>query len=128
MKLYQLLFFDVRWRLSNRPWVFSNALGPPCHNGYPDHLLSPLWRSMAYYGNEQVLDLTYAVTTGIGRERYTEEQLEQAELAIDQRRLSPFLFPDRTHQIDLRMQAEATGAHPSSYHLGRRRGFRSIRQ
>jgi hypothetical protein len=123
---YESLFFDVRDRLSASAWINAHALGGCAWNGFADEDLAPIWRRMAYYtASERILDITVAVTTGVGRERFPEEECEEVQLWIEDMRLSPLLERDRT-QIDRRLRAEANGEPPSSYHRPRKtKGLRT---
>ena len=121
MKYYARFFFDVRRALKSRGWINGNALGPPPHYGYADHELSPIWKRMAYQYGERMLDICLAVTTGRGREKYTLDELDTVEFLVEELRLSLVRFPKRIIQLQLRHEADFTGAHPSTYHMGRER-------
>jgi hypothetical protein len=121
LRMFERWFFDVRRWLKKSGWIRSRALGGCAWFGFEDDDLGPIWRRMAYYSrSERVLDITVAVTTGLGRERFSDEECDRVQCLVESMRLSPIREPDRVIQMQLRTQAEFTGAHPSTYHTTRR--------
>ncbi|MDB5312325.1 MAG: hypothetical protein JWO38_6527 [Gemmataceae bacterium] len=116
---FEQLFFDVRPWLSTGIWVLAHACGSGPHTGFAPDDLGNLWRWVAFNQGEPMLDLVHAVTTGAGRERYTAEELEAAELVVGVARLPISRFPKQFAQLNLRWRADAAGLHPSTYHLPR---------
>jgi hypothetical protein len=119
-RMYERWFFDVRRWLTKSSWINARALGGCAWFGFEDDDLGPIWRRMAYYsGSERVLDITVAVTTGVGRERFTRDECDEVQLLVESMRISPLREPDRVIQLRHRLEAERRGAHPSSYHMAR---------
>ncbi len=121
---YSAWFFDARGRLTQSSWATHYAMGNPPFDGIADDDLVPVWKRMAYFGGERALDIAVAVTTGIGIERYSDEERDDVQFTIEQLRLSAFRHPKRVIQLDRRLRAEQNGEHPSCYHLPRRRPSR----
>jgi hypothetical protein len=121
VRMYERWFFDVRRWLKKSSWINARALGGCAWFGFADDDLGPIWRRMAYYSrSERVLDITVAVTTGTGRERFSDDECDQVQCLVESMRLSPLREPDRVIQLRHRLEAERRGAHPSSYHMARR--------
>lgn len=122
--IFELLFFDVRDKLRCPGWITAHCLGPPPHLGYEPDDLGPIWRRAAYRGGEAALNIVRAVTTGHGRENYSADVSEAAEIYVAVDRLGVAQSPARLLQVALRLRATAAGVplHPADYHLPRRRG------
>jgi hypothetical protein len=121
VRAYEAMFFDVRARLSAAGWVADHTFGLGPHLGFGPDDLGPLWAWVGYTRGEHALDRVVAVTTGSGRGEYPGEELEAAELLVAVAQLSVVREPERVLQLQLRLRAEAVGAHPSAYHLPRTR-------
>ena len=118
--LYEELFFDVRSRLTGSIWI-SRLFGTGPLFGFAERDLAGLWMWIAYRGGEEALDLAIAVTTGEGREKYREEDLDKAELFIESSRIPTQKKPLLVIRLNARIRAKSEGAHPSAYHNLQRR-------
>lgn len=120
LEYYALWFFDVRDRLSKSSWIYATAMGPPGFDGFADDDLAPVWKRIAYTRGERALDIAVALTARVvDLSKYSIDECEEIELAIEELRLSLVRHPKRILQIERRLKAERAGEHPARYHMGR---------
>jgi hypothetical protein len=100
---YEAIFFDVRCRRHAVGWIAQNAFGRGWRFGDGAGDLGSLWRSIAYSKGALLLDLVHAVTTGIGRSRYSAEQIESAGRMVAMLEVIRRMTPAQSLRMDLQM-------------------------
>ena len=117
---YVALFFDVRPRLQYWGWMLG-LFGFSPQLGFAADDLATLWAWIAYHRGVVALELAIAVTTGEGRENYSEEALDSAALFIEMARIPLDRKPEQMIQLNLRNRVEVAGLPASASHRLRRR-------
>jgi len=64
---FETLFFDVRSRLGNRPFIINHVLGPAFHRGYQGSDLWMTWASAGYLHGPLMLEMQLRKTYGVVR-------------------------------------------------------------
>ena len=115
-EVFAAVFFDVAGRLDHEGWVVAYAIGrePPAPVDITDFRRP--YRAAGYAGGERALDAILAATTGAGRDQFDAVALDAAELdALSFQLRAADGVP--LFRLNLRLQAEAAGMPPATYHL-----------
>lgn len=117
VEVFEAVFFDARGSLTSLGWLKAHIFTWSVNDPDPKPIRQ-IWAEAAFGMGERGLNAAIALTTGRGLGMFSEEELEEYELAFLIEQL-PTNDLKRLTQLYLRIEACTIGAHPSCYHMPR---------